>query len=450
MPINTSPSDKSLRDLPCSVCKRRAGRKSKALQCDYCKAWVHVSCDSSIPVALYSVLQLSPDNPLIYPCPDCRKPSTSGASGTTRYPPSANDVSEQDPELRSTNSRVRVANGKQTKHRLTGQTNPTPPASRSSPNVKRSTPSLTSDCLKQSTGASAVRAPSAIELVGSPATPVKKHITLTTCPVGKAKPSRSSLIVLNWPESTSNSLAQRDQDEASKWASLCDLLQVNSQGLRRITRLSSPLSDLPRPVRITLDSADDVERIIVMSVLYKERLGGVKVLPDLPWAERQARRIARLADPSANLSRPRSVVLHGVPELAEGDARCKLAHDFNQWQYIKSKVASTADIGACAVSRLPRPAHLSWLPSPRLLRVTLPTEQMAQELVDLWEASPQCRPQGIRLHHDRPRSVRLRDRKQPIGMQPQVVLHKLTESRTPLPATLKPVPSPSSPKQKND
>ena len=137
-----------------------------------------------------------------------------------------------------------------------------------------------------------------------------------------------------------------------------NLLKVNSQGLRRITRLSSPLSDLARPVRITLDSANDAERIIVMSVLYKERLGGTKVLADLTWVGRQARCLARLADPSANLSRPNFVILYGVPELAVGDVHCKLAHDSYQWQCIGSKFASMVDLGACAVSRLLCPAHL--------------------------------------------------------------------------------------------
>ena len=432
MAPHTSTPAKEIRHL-CSCCQKMVGSRSKALQCDHCDRWVHLTCDQKVPLALYELLQMLPENPLIYPCPRCRSKGSP--------PPDTRSVLTDSPATPTTgrkhsSPRIQQAanpsfNGPNEKHKDTAaqdslpacptvtqhnknasssppRSSPTPraPTEGSEPLVERLIPTQTvkPDTARQITGGNSSMLTLAPDL--RPVS-MKSAGTMTYPALSATRPSPKTLIILNWPESAARSLPQRELDENSRWKELCTRLNLVHSGQAKITRISGVRRDAPRPVRIQLERSEDIEQIITTANAVRLPTDPVRILPDLPWAERKKRQLAREADPQLDQSRLRSIIIRGMPEANLTETLYRHLHDLEQWTYVKAKLGlSSDDVRATTITRLPRPPHLSWLPSPRLMRVTLATDQMADTTLDKWECSHHVLPTDIRIHRDRPRSIR--------------------------------------------
>jgi hypothetical protein len=189
--------------------------------------------------------------------------------------------------------------------------------------------------------------------------------------------------------------------------------------------------DAPRALRAELDSEAHAENLILASAaLTNTSLKQVRIYPDVSWSEREARRLALKSTSATELTRRRSVVLRGIPESTSEDLRSQLEHDRAQWAYLKSKISTDpTTIRAAYIKRLPRPAHLSSLKAPRLLRITLASEPMATTLLEGWYSHKREFPVEIRLHPDRPRAVRTTPG-DPVVQQPTVVCPRMDDLPT--------------------
>ena len=164
----------------------------------------------------------------------------------------------------------------------------------------------------------------------------------------------------------------------------------------------------PRPLRVDLENEHDTEGLLLASAaLPHSSQPSVRIYPDVPWSERESRRQALKSTPAYELTRRRSVILHGIPECASPEILSAVTHDRAQWAYIKSKILpDVTAIRACYIRRLPRPTHLSTIRAPRLLRVSLADTDMVTKLLECWYAKRHLFP-DIRIHEDQPRPKRM-------------------------------------------
>ncbi|CAH8544086.1 unnamed protein product [Dicrocoelium dendriticum] len=222
--------------------------------------------------------------------------------------------------------------------------------------------------------------------------------------------NRKTLILFNVDESDHPSLSHRASADLSQWQSLRQLLGLpptSSPSLCRLRAPRSPGDKRPRPLRVTLESADDVEETLLASACLNKLNTKIRAQPDFPWVVREARREARINSTCANHDRACSIIIHGVPELHTADPVESSRHDVQQWCYIRSQLNLSVDnCGAWSVHRLPRPAHLSQIQAPKLLRVILFTPEMRQTVLQRWYELRGNFPYEVRMHPDKPREER--------------------------------------------
>jgi len=71
--------------FPCGLCKEPVSDNDKAICCDGCDSWVHISCDPQMSVTCYDKLVSCPDESQ-WLCPECRSVSMSSEEGVATQP----------------------------------------------------------------------------------------------------------------------------------------------------------------------------------------------------------------------------------------------------------------------------------------------------------------------------------------------------------------------------
>ena len=434
----------------CSRCEKCVRSNSRALKCEGCETWVHITCDPRLTLKIYTFVRDNNTPAIVYICPACSssknikakaitttdqitdtsdlldQPTSLSASPTKHQPSSESQGSlahpiESPPHTpedtsSSLNYRPSIAGGMETTPDI-GPQLPQPEVR--PPHIKRQRKPRKGKAKAANLTNMTCSAPTNLGVNANTTVSTnppnrRNTATNTVQSVQTNAVSATSLIVFNLPESNAPRLADRESEESASWRKLCADLKVTFSGPPTLVRLQRSTRSPHRPLRVTLQSELEIEKIIIASSLAQN---DIRIQPDISWAERQKRNT--LQDKEARLSalRKRSVIIHGVPELGVNDRHLKTEHDTAQWSYIRSKLhLNSGALWASGINRLPRPPHLNQLTAPRLLRVTLATEEMATTLLSEWYTVRGAFPRDIRLHADTPREIRARHRAPTISL----------------------------------
>jgi hypothetical protein len=198
-----------------------------------------------------------------------------------------------------------------------------------------------------------------------------------------------TLMIFNAQESTQTSLRAREDHDIQMWNQIASILKLETHTPTSIHRLEGGSKTYPRPIRIELSSARLVERVLLMAPDLKgSTLDQLRLRPDRSKSER-SRKLTK------EIMLSHQIVIRGVPEPTDfGNTR---EHDVGQWEYISSKL-QLEELTATAMSRLPRPAHLTTLTHPRLLRITLATSDMVADVLENWRSCRPKLPSDIIIH----------------------------------------------------
>ncbi|CAH8443811.1 unnamed protein product [Dicrocoelium dendriticum] len=162
-----------------------------------------------------------------------------------------------------------------------------------------------------------------------------------------------NIVCTNVPESKSNTIKGKLTDDRNQWGSICTSIGVHANPtiLQRISRHPNALHyGEPRLLRVTLNSADETEAVLLSANRLRNDSSGVRILPEIPWKERSG-------DP-ANKDRYRisqdkkTVIAHGVPELTDSSSDDAQIHDREQWHYIR-EVLSLENVVVTSLTRIP-------------------------------------------------------------------------------------------------
>ena len=407
----------------CSLCSKLVGASSKAICCDFCLKWTHVQCDGAVPEALYDALRAAPAAPLLYPCPTCRQ--SSAAIPLVGVP-----VKTQDADAQTTSpTRTPVLSSFTTADCAQPSAKSPPPSTvavqsfsdaplETSTNLpaKPSTaiPANPWRSLADSAPAFVAGKESERTILNSPKPGLLSGRPTQTRPTmnhssTRAGASQNSVVLMNVPECLSERLDVREREQNQFWENLTKELRLASLRAVRSVRIGPRTdSQQPRPLRVELDSAQAAEDLLLSSsALRLSTMKDIRIYPDVPWSEREARRQAIKSTPPKELSRRRSVILRGIPESPLEEPLAQLEHDRAQWAFIKSKLfTNPCNIRVAYMRRLPRPVHLSSLHAPHLLRITLANEAMVTDVLEAWYQVRRNFPSEIRLHRDMPRDDR--------------------------------------------
>lgn len=194
------------------------------------------------------------------------------------------------------------------------------------------------------------------------------------------------------PEPKSNSLATRREEELKSWQEMCSKMGIDVAPvtLTRLTRKKdSPHINEPRLLRVTLRNMTDVETILLASHLLKGT-EATRIHPDVPWTERTKR--GRIEPKEANMQKnQRSILIHGIPELGDEDDAANHLHACGEWSYIQ-QLLELDDVLATDIYRIPRSPNYKGT-APRLLKVTLLTQEMLTTTLDTWYHKKQLAPE---------------------------------------------------------
>ena len=246
----------------------------------------------------------------------------------------------------------------------------------------------------------------------SPATAIYErtvsHKSTSTPKIQKQTTISSAVIVFNTEESSSPSLESRRVHDISIWDSICKSMELKCIKAVNIHRLSTKTPGSNRPLKVELENIKALERVLLsIPLLDKTKWGNVFIKRDIPWTEREKIRKQKESDGKVH---PRnSVIARGIPESPHQSHTTSLAHDAAQWEFLKHTLTD-GQVLATSVVRLPRPNHLSALQQPRLLRITLATEEMANNILELFEQKRRLLDPEIKIHLCRPRVFRVQQR----------------------------------------
>ena len=222
-----------------------------------------------------------------------------------------------------------------------------------------------------------------------------------------------TIICTKFPEPTGTSIAARREEELHHWNNLCKLMgtSVNPISLTRLSRKpESAHAGEPRLLRVTLRTMSDVETILLASHILKDDVD-TRIHPDIPWSTRSSRKNLDPQQARADKN-ARTILIHGVPELGDDDYGANHLHDCSEWSYIQSTL-NLDGVLATDVFRLPRsPAYKGQ--GPRILKVTLLTDTMLADTLDLWYSCKHLLPEiRIRPHLTTSTSTETRPATQP-------------------------------------
>ena len=434
----------------CSKCTKTVSSKSKALSCFSCDQWCHRYCDKTVTVEVYNFLAAHPTEAIQYVCTPCRRTKlgsdnrlSTSLDRTENEPGQVTDsceVAERNLTLGSPNQTI-IARDPQTSEPIQVSTpmdeqnatnnltfdlqkdigitvglKPSAPIRTEKPRYKQAKRQKVKKSRienKERTSCK-VQNPASTQLPTQPGesgqkTKVTQVSRGTSTPAPKQDNSRyNSVIIFGVSESTEMSLRARDKhDEYYITSVLLHMgVQLNVFKHHRLNNKgASTNSHESRPIRLETEASGTASQILARSpMLHSSDWSHIRIRRDLPWSERQSRRQNAGQIDNAD---SRSIIIRGVPETQGKENGNQ--HDSEQWDYILEKSRLT-DILAERVIRLPRPVHLSTLPSPRLIKVVLFDEDMKHRFLQSWRKIRHTFATAITCHESRPRAVRAASR----------------------------------------
>lgn len=205
-----------------------------------------------------------------------------------------------------------------------------------------------------------------------------------------------TVICSNVPEAEASSLEGRRKQEETAWAELGTLMGTvtKPQALTRLSRKpDSANANKPRLLRITLNSPEEVEQVLLAAHVLKGKTV-IRIFPDIPWTERQKLRQLPPAEERAERDK-RAIFVHGVPESTATSDVEKYRHDCHEWQYIQT-LLETAPLITTDVFRIPS-SDPEARRDPRLLKILLLTPDMAHRCLRAWRERRKILPPELRL-----------------------------------------------------
>lgn len=213
--------------------------------------------------------------------------------------------------------------------------------------------------------------------------------------IGKQQ-TNLSVVCSNIPESTSTSLKGRQLDDLNQWRSLSYLLGVTVEPAKvaRITRHpNSKHYGEPRLLRVVLNSITEVESVMLSVGRLRDGQCTIRIFPEATWSDRY--RGNRSYEEHQRETLGRTILLHGVPAVDSCIEQEHEIHDKEQWFYIRETL-SLNDVLAVSVSRLRRSPNYKGN-GPRVLKVVLQSQQMADRLLKTWNNLRDRLPSELRL-----------------------------------------------------
>nr|CAH8843095.1 unnamed protein product [Trichobilharzia regenti] len=416
---------KTTRTLPkktddCKVCASVVEQADSAFECNFCNRWVHCRCDSGVPKAYYDFMRKNPCQWFWYICPSCRPDVASRSplktkGGTEVAGKKVKSSTPTNPEVSTNASKPGIPKSSPVKLVTLAITAPDTEAGEPRVSVvgKRPQPSTSNAGFSTETHKNTQSHQSNQNgLKGD-------HKRARTEP--KPTVSRSNCVILfNVPDCSSSLLKDRALFDQEQWSILSSTLGLDIQpvNLCRLYRGTAAPEGKPSPLRVTLSSTEDVEKVLLASqVLSIGRACNIRVKPDRPWKERQMARESPELIPSA------SMVVHGIPELVTGNACEKHCHDVQQWRWLASQMALGSS-GAVSIYRLPRPTHLMSINSPRLLAVKFSSQDQLTTALHRWYETKDKVSKHIRCCESRPRTQRREQSVVKENPQPLVTLQR--------------------------
>ena len=416
------------RNNTCPRCTKRVYVKSKAIQCHSCSLWIHLGCDKRVSYELYNCLVLHQTEAVVYICTECSKKTAESkilthdkASQTT----AGSKPSTQDKvcQKNTSNDKTMIAKGLTPRNHNQGneskqapQNNPHSLPTKKIKNKSETNGATPDHRTTQSKPTSGTKVTP--KLPTEPKKPAGKKETneprvsnkSTSTPKLKKQATAISnaVIIFNTEESTSASLECRRAHDYSIWESICISMELKRIAAVNIYRLNNKIPGTNRPLKIELEDDKTLEKVLLsIPLLDKMKWGNIKIKRDIPWTERETIRTHKL---SQNLPRQKnSVIARGIPEGSYQSNATNLAHDMAQWEFIKHTLTE-GQVIATSVVRLPRPSHLASLQQPKLLRITLATEEMANIILQSFEHKRRLLDPNIKIHLCRPRDQRTQQR----------------------------------------
>ena len=227
---------------------------------------------------------------------------------------------------------------------------------------------------------------------------VSKHIPVDPQRTSKSNHCKEDLTVIctKVPESKSLSLKERHQDELTQWTEVCRNLGLNitPKSLTRLPRHpTSPHSDEPRLLRVTLKSQNDMEDVLLSAHLLRESGSNVRIFPDVPWHERRKRQSNPQSARADEMKK--AVFIYGVPESTDENPFRKQEHDRREWQFVQELLGTDGCVTTSLVRLRPSPNYKGT--GPRILKVTLLSEDMVETLMSNWSLQKRQMPPEVKL-----------------------------------------------------
>lgn len=208
--------------------------------------------------------------------------------------------------------------------------------------------------------------------------------------------SALNLVCTNVPESKSTTIQGKLIDDRSQWDSICTALGIRTDPtmLKRIARHPNSVHyGEPRLLRVTLNSADETETVLLSANRLSKTSSEVRILPDVPWKERS--KDGSIQEGNKKHHDKRVVIVHGVPEHQAPCSDEAQAHDRDQWRYIREAL-SLENLVATSLTRIPMSPNYKGS-GPRLLKLVLQSETAAQSMLENWAKFRDRLPTEIRL-----------------------------------------------------
>lgn len=227
----------------------------------------------------------------------------------------------------------------------------------------------------------------------TPRQPVAAQCTSKTT---KSNYCALTIVCTNVPESSAVTLRGKLSDDLDQWNSVCALMNVKAKptNLVRVTRHPNSLHyGEPRVIRITLDSAIDVENVLLSAASLKHGSCGIRIYPDVPWSSRHLK--TNQSDTKSTQGYMNKIFIHGVPELPSQCLEEIDKHDLEQWRFIRETLSLNNAV-AMSLKRLPVSPNYQGT-GPRILQLVVQSAQIATEVLERWRNNRKSLPSELRL-----------------------------------------------------
>ncbi|CAH8556431.1 unnamed protein product [Dicrocoelium dendriticum] len=162
--------------------------------------------------------------------------------------------------------------------------------------------------------------------------------------LGRQNQAALTLVCTNVPESKSGTIKGKLQDDRNQWSSICEAIgiRVEPAMLQRVARHPTSVhSGEPRILRVTLNSADERETVLLSAVRLSNSPSGVRILPDLAWKDRAKEAVEQRSVATRNSKK--LILANGITELLHAFDHDAQTHDREQWCYIRRHLGCIRD-----------------------------------------------------------------------------------------------------------